>query len=109
MPFIEVDEGSALCCGLSIPSVGGEMLDVALNLMNTFGRIIACGSISTYNAAGTPLPPWASPSSARRAKRTRSANGSEQTAPVLLASVLPLSAAVQTLSLACASRSFALR
>jgi NADPH-dependent curcumin reductase CurA len=30
--------------------VGGEMLDTALNLMNTFGRIIACGGISQYNA-----------------------------------------------------------
>ena len=27
------------------------MLDEALNLMNTYGRIIACGGISQYNAA----------------------------------------------------------
>ena len=32
-------------------NVGGEMLDAALELMNTDGRIIACGGISGYNAA----------------------------------------------------------
>ena len=30
-------------------NVGGEMLDLALTLMNVFGRIVACGMISTYN------------------------------------------------------------
>lgn len=32
-------------------NVGGETLDVALNHMNTFGRIVGCGSISQYDAA----------------------------------------------------------
>jgi len=32
-------------------NVGGELLDVALSSMKTFGRIIACGSISSYNAS----------------------------------------------------------
>lgn len=30
-------------------NVGGDLLDVALNHMNEFGRIVACGAISTYN------------------------------------------------------------
>jgi len=30
-------------------NVGGELLDAALTHMNEFGRIVACGSISTYN------------------------------------------------------------
>ncbi|KIV98257.1 hypothetical protein PV10_01924 [Exophiala mesophila] len=30
-------------------NVGGELLDVAIQNMNDFGRIVACGSISTYN------------------------------------------------------------
>lgn len=34
-------------------NVGGELLDVALSQMNLFGRIIACGSISTYNNSST--------------------------------------------------------
>merc|ERR1712232_1456070 len=32
-------------------NVGGEMLDAALNSLKTFGRIIACGGISMYNAS----------------------------------------------------------
>ncbi|KIW16989.1 hypothetical protein PV08_04180 [Exophiala spinifera] len=31
-------------------NVGGELLDIAITHMNNFGRIIACGSISTYNS-----------------------------------------------------------
>lgn len=34
-------------------NVGGETLDVALAAMNNFGRIVACGMISYYNAAST--------------------------------------------------------
>lgn len=34
-------------------NVGGEQLEAALNAMNNFGRIIACGMISDYNK---PLP-----------------------------------------------------
>ncbi|KAL9100915.1 MAG: hypothetical protein Q9163_003775 [Psora crenata] len=32
-------------------NVGGEQLDASLGAMNNFGRIIACGMISLYNAA----------------------------------------------------------
>jgi hypothetical protein len=31
-------------------NVGGEILETALYLMNTFGRVVACGVISMYNA-----------------------------------------------------------
>ncbi|KAK5045949.1 hypothetical protein LTR84_008735 [Exophiala bonariae] len=34
-------------------NVGGDLLDVAITHMNTFGRIVACGSISTYNNKST--------------------------------------------------------
>jgi len=38
-------------------SVGGEILDAVLPLMNLFGRIPVCGLISSYNAQGpTPGP-----------------------------------------------------
>ena len=36
-------------------NVGGEHLQAALNAMNPFGRIVACGMISTYNNA-EPAP-----------------------------------------------------
>lgn len=36
-------------------NVGGEHLQAALNIMNPFGRIAACGMISTYNDA-EPVP-----------------------------------------------------
>lgn len=32
-------------------NVGGETLENVLDTINTFGRIIACGSISNYNVA----------------------------------------------------------
>lgn len=38
-------------------NVGGEHLEVALDLMNNFGRIAACGMISMYNAAEPPPGP----------------------------------------------------
>ncbi len=38
-------------------NVGGEHLEVALNLMNSRGRIIACGMISMYNAVEMPPGP----------------------------------------------------
>ena len=41
----------------SYDNVGGELLDVALTSMKTFGRIIACGSISNYNQPGPPGNP----------------------------------------------------
>lgn len=34
-------------------NVGGESLDAALAAMNNFGRIVACGMISSYNASST--------------------------------------------------------
>jgi len=37
-------------------NVGGELLDVALANMKDFGRIVACGSISTYNNSSTSAP-----------------------------------------------------
>ncbi len=37
-------------------NVGGELLDVALANMKEFGRIVACGSISTYNNARATAP-----------------------------------------------------
>ena len=37
-------------------NVGGELLDVALANMKLFGRIVACGSISTYNNAKDATP-----------------------------------------------------
>ena len=33
-------------------NVGGEILETALSLMNTFGRVVVCGLISQYNATG---------------------------------------------------------
>lgn len=36
----------------SFDNVGGETLDLVLAHINTFGRIVACGSVSQYN-----LPP----------------------------------------------------
>jgi len=38
-------------------NVGGAHLEAALDLMNTGGRIVACGSISTYNATEPPPGP----------------------------------------------------
>jgi len=40
----------------SFDNVGGELLDVALASMKDFGRIIACGSISTYNNGSDTTP-----------------------------------------------------
>jgi hypothetical protein len=37
-------------------NVGGETLDLALKHMNVFGRIVACGMISTYNDLSVPGP-----------------------------------------------------
>ena len=37
---------------LSQFAVGGETLDLALEHINTHGRIIACGAISQYNKSG---------------------------------------------------------
>ncbi|KIW19383.1 hypothetical protein PV08_03678 [Exophiala spinifera] len=37
-------------------NVGGELLDVAFTNMKDFGRIIACGTISTYNNSNDSTP-----------------------------------------------------
>jgi NADPH-dependent curcumin reductase CurA len=36
-------------CGANVRQVGGEQLEAAINAMNPFGRIVACGMISNYN------------------------------------------------------------
>jgi len=38
-------------------NVGGSHLEAALDVLNTRGRIVACGSISTYNATEPPPGP----------------------------------------------------
>jgi NADPH-dependent curcumin reductase CurA len=38
-------------------NVGGAQLEAALNLMNDFGRIVACGMISLYSATKPPSAP----------------------------------------------------
>lgn len=38
-------------------NVGGEHLEAALNAMNNFGRIVACGMISQYNVAPKDMYP----------------------------------------------------
>ncbi|WP_019507278.1 zinc-binding dehydrogenase [Pleurocapsa sp. PCC 7319] len=38
-------------------NVGGEMLEAALSVLRTHGRIIACGSIASYNATEPPSAP----------------------------------------------------
>jgi NADPH-dependent curcumin reductase CurA len=40
---------------LYFENVGGEILEVALSRMNTFGRVVVCGLISQYNATA-PVP-----------------------------------------------------
>lgn len=40
----------------SYDNVGGELLDVALTHMKDFGRIVACGTISTYNNGSSSTP-----------------------------------------------------
>lgn len=38
-------------------NVGGEHLEAALHLMNNYGRVVMCGSISDYNATKPPPGP----------------------------------------------------
>jgi NADPH-dependent curcumin reductase CurA len=54
---LEVALGEACPDGVDIyfDNVGGDHLQAALNHMNPFGRIPACGMISLYNSA-TPVP-----------------------------------------------------
>lgn len=40
----------------SFDNVGGELLDVAMANMKDFGRIVACGAISTYNNSKDTTP-----------------------------------------------------
>lgn len=47
---VAVSRRTRVLCVRPLQNVGGEMLDAALDLMNTYGRIIACGGISQYNA-----------------------------------------------------------
>ena len=39
-------------------NVGGEILDTALSVMNTFGRVVICGLISQYNATEAVPGPY---------------------------------------------------
>jgi len=56
---VDLEESLAQACpdGIDVyfDNVGGEHLQAALNQMNDFGRIVACGMISQYNEA-TPTP-----------------------------------------------------
>jgi NADPH-dependent curcumin reductase CurA len=38
-------------------NVGGEHLEAAISSLNSFGRVVACGSISVYNATEAPTAP----------------------------------------------------
>lgn len=51
--------GNACPDGIDVyfDNVGGDHLEAALDLMNVRGRIVACGSISTYNATEPPRGP----------------------------------------------------
>ena len=57
----DLDEALAQACpdGIDVyfDNVGGDQLDAALDRMNPFGRIAACGMISTYNAETPPPGP----------------------------------------------------
>lgn len=47
-------EGIDLC----FENVGGDILDASLTQMKDFGRLVVCGLISTYNAAGEVPGPY---------------------------------------------------
>jgi len=42
---------------LFFDNVGGEQFDAALSCMKDFGRVVVCGSISTYNSSSIPMGP----------------------------------------------------
>ncbi|MFS3128827.1 NADP-dependent oxidoreductase [Nocardioides sp. Bht2] len=44
-------------CDLYFDNVGGEQLSAALEVMNDYGSIVACGSIASYQTPGTSSAP----------------------------------------------------
>jgi NADPH-dependent curcumin reductase CurA len=52
--YRETPSKEALAEGIDVyfDNVGGDQLEHALSALRTFGRVIACGAISRYNAAG---------------------------------------------------------
>ena len=52
--YRETSAKEALADGIDVyfDNVGGEQLEAALSALHPFGRVVACGAISRYNAAG---------------------------------------------------------
>jgi len=42
---------------LFFDNVGGDQFDAVISSMKNFGRVVVCGSISTYNSESIPMGP----------------------------------------------------